>query len=632
MSHRLPPMEGPRPLVDGGASSAEDRASAALLGGLAHPPPDDLAVERVWRRLSARPSSRPRGRIWAAGLALAVLSGVALLLSVRGRPSKTPAELAQAVGGVFFSQPAETWRPGAAGQPLREAQRVRTDGTGRAVLRLPGVAAVLLASDSDLAIEQLSGGTFLRLSQGSVTARVTKRPPGEPFVIQTDRYAVRVVGTLFTVEQGPGDRTAVSVREGVVEVAGEGEVYRVKAGTRWVSEAAQARGVDETDPQVQALLEGELRGTPPTLELRRSPDMPRQEPVGMARAPDVSPAAVASAAARSERLRSTARARRQSEERPNDERAVLASRGEPVAGPPAGASAEKKAEEPEGAAEAGLRGAEAAAAWSPPLAASSPSSVDSSSAAAEPHASSLPGPLAPPDSRSLPRGPLFARLDPPASLTMLGEALQGNVPLSTAPPPAPDEGPYHRALSLEAKGDFRAARAELMRAVELEPSRAPLALYALGRLEQHQLRNRDGALAAFRRYRESFPGGPLLAEVDLSILELEVAANRREQALAESTRFLASHPASERADEVQLIRANLLRDSGDWRQALESYQAVQARELADEARYSEAYCLHRLGDLLGARRALGAYLEHFPQGRHRAEAVRALGGDARVSF
>ena len=94
---------------------------------------------------------------------------------------------------------------------------MRTDTTGRAVFRVRGVAAVLVDQNSDVGLERLTKGTFLWLSHGTLTARVSKRSRTEPFVVETDRYAVKVVGTLFTVEQGPGDHTAVSVREGVVE-------------------------------------------------------------------------------------------------------------------------------------------------------------------------------------------------------------------------------------------------------------------------------------------------------------------------------------------------------------------------------------------------------------------------------
>ena len=82
--------------------------------------------------------------------------------------------------GVFFSRPAERWQAGRSGQELAESEWLRTDPSGLAVLDVRGVASVLIAPGTDLGLDRLNTGTFLRLSRGSVTARVSKRPPGEP--------------------------------------------------------------------------------------------------------------------------------------------------------------------------------------------------------------------------------------------------------------------------------------------------------------------------------------------------------------------------------------------------------------------------------------------------------------------
>ena len=63
---------------------------------------------------------------------------------------------------------------------------------------------MLVAREAEVSIEGLSHGTYLRLTRGTVTARVSKRSPDEPFVVLTDRAAVKVVGTLFSVDQELG--------------------------------------------------------------------------------------------------------------------------------------------------------------------------------------------------------------------------------------------------------------------------------------------------------------------------------------------------------------------------------------------------------------------------------------------
>jgi TolA-binding protein len=264
---RLPGDPSPRRLTEGGAADIGDEATAAMLSRLRPRFDDDLALERNWRRIAlARAPTRARRRIvvaaFAVGLAVVLGSAVVNLRRVIGRP--VAAELVATSGGVFFSRRAETWQPGASGQGLAEGERLRTDATGRVLIRAPGIAAVLVDTESDVAFEQLAGGTFLRLARGSVVARVSKRPAGEPFVILTDRYAVRVVGTLFSVAQRPDDSVEVSVREGTVAVLeGSAEIARLTANTRWSSDGAVPSPAAVTDDAVVALLQSTLVGAAP---------------------------------------------------------------------------------------------------------------------------------------------------------------------------------------------------------------------------------------------------------------------------------------------------------------------------------------------------------------------------------
>jgi TolA-binding protein len=116
----------------------------------------------------------------------------------------------------------------------------------------------------------------------------------------------------------------------------------------------------------------------------------------------------------------------------------------------------------------------------------------------------------------------------------------------------------------------------------------------------------------------------LLPEVDLAILEIEVAAGHRDQALAESARFLASHPASERIVEIHLLRGNLLREGGDCRSALAEYRQVDAAAFAEEALFETAYCQRKLGAADAARASLRSYQQRYPAGKHRDEVSKGL--------
>jgi TolA-binding protein len=149
----------------------------------------------------------------------------------------------------------------------------------------------------------------------------------------------------------------------------------------------------------------------------------------------------------------------------------------------------------------------------------------------------------------------------------------------------------------------------------------------LGRLRQHRLRDPQGALEVFETYRRTYPNGSLLPEVDLAVLEVEVAAGHRDQALAESVRFLASHPASERTVEVHLLRGDLLRERGDYRSALAEYRQVNvatSAPFAEDALFETAYCQRKVGDTAAARESLRQYRQRYPSGAHRDEVAKAL--------
>ncbi len=558
-------------LTEGGAETGAERAIAALVSKLPSPSAaiTDASVERVWRRVTAPPVSwRYAASWWFPALGLAAL----LVAVVRGPFFRGPspvAEVALASGSVVSSgATAREWHTSQAGEVLREADRLRTGPTGQAVFRVAGVAAVLVGGDSDVGLEQLAHGTSVRLSRGALTARVSKRKPDEPFVVKTARYTVTVVGTLFTVEDGPGEHVAVSVREGVVLVSEAGGVVaRVSAGERWANDSAEIQP-DRTPDAVKMLLESTLQRDA-SARLESVPSPVRPPPPGATpsvvpppAAPRLPSAPTAGAAPPATPARTEASPAERSV-------APVAPHSEPPARPEPAASV--------------------------PVA--SPASVASAAASAAPLASSA-APSAPAPAES-----------------------------AVAPAPAPvpvDEGPYARGLALEAKGDLEGAARELSRAADIDPQHGDIALYALGRLAQRRLHDPARARAAFGRYRDRYPRGSLLAEVDLAVLEIEIDSHASSEALAASSRFLSAHPGSERVDEVHMLRGNLLRDAGRCAEALHDYSSVRTAPFTDHALYSTAYCQRKLGDRVAAAGTLRDYLVRFPNGAHRTEATEAL--------
>ena len=89
-------------------------------------------------------------------------------------------------------------------------------------------------------------------------------------------------------------------------------------------------------------------------------------------------------------------------------------------------------------------------------------------------------------------------------------------------------------------------------------------------------------------------------------------------------RFLDGHPASERSEEVHLLRGNWLRGSGQCARAIEDYRHCKSAAFADDASYFSAWCDERLGHPGAARGLLRDYLKNFPAGRHLDEVRQAL--------
>jgi len=92
------------------------------------------------------------------------------------------------------------------------------------------------------------------------------------------------------------------------------------------------------------------------------------------------------------------------------------------------------------------------------------------------------------------------------------------------------------------------------------------------------------------------------------------------------TQFVARYPVNERMAELRFLRAEIRRQyDNDCAGALEDYNAAQSLPTrAEDARYFRAWCLMKVGQTEAAAAALKQYLEHYPQGRHTAQARERL--------
>jgi ferric-dicitrate binding protein FerR (iron transport regulator)/TolA-binding protein len=610
----------PLRLVEGGAQNAEEQQVRDLLMRLpAQVVEDDLARERVWRKLPG-PETQPRRRWLLAVPALAAVAAAVLVWRWAPPKENVSARLEMAAGKVLVAQPREGWIESHAGARLTEASRLRTDPSSRALISMEGQAALLVQPGSDVAIESLGRRTFLRLSGGELVAKVVHRSADDPFVVQTTRCQVLVTGTVFSVREQAAGEVVVNVAEGVVEVhSGEARIA-VHAGESWSSAKPGQHDENHLRPGDRQLLEdalaapgereqvrvestGTLSVHADGIELGPTP-LTWQAPVGRHHfigRDEVHHTFADADAVTSPGFPADVTLTPQEAEPTSVEVITSAPRPAPVTAPTSVASL-PVSPSPD---------AISSAIKTHPSPVATPRSDHGTNAVATgahevSHASTQePVPVPVPN------------VSPPT------ESASANLPAPTAS--APEDRRYADAVSLSKSGRYEEAAKALESLTESQGAHADLALYELGRLRQRELKDLAGADKAFRQYRASYPGGSLGQEVELSLIEVEIARNQRDAALGDLTHFLSEHPTSERGPEMHLLRGNLLREKGDCRSAIDEYRSIaEVPALGGDALYFTAWCQRKLGQLDEAESSLKTYLVRFPEGAHAAEARDAL--------
>jgi hypothetical protein len=205
-------------------------------------------------------------------------------------------------------------------------------------------------------------------------------------------------------------------------------------------------------------------------------------------------------------------------------------------------------------------------------------------------------------------------------------AIEDPVAPSAPSPPEPEASPI--APPAAATPRLRAASPRLALAPPPPAPETSREAAVLGTAIRKLRRQGDarGALAALDEYAATFPGGELGAEADLVRVEALLAIGERAAALRLlDARAVESSP---RARQSLLVRGELRAAAGRCIDATADLTRVLAeppRDALDErALFARASCLSRLHDTPGARRALEAYLRHFPAGPHATAAAAAL--------
>ena len=178
---------------------------------------DERERVQLWRRIadSTASTTRPRaGRAFVIAAPLLIAAAAALWLLVGTRSGRVPADRAQPIASAD-----------ACALDARALELALPARCGERALHVDG-DEWLLAAGTQLA-RRIDGP---ELRAGRVRFVVHKRAPGEQFRVHVNHGEVRVVGTVFVVEQHDG-RGLVAVSEGVIEfVWNDGSRERVAAG------------------------------------------------------------------------------------------------------------------------------------------------------------------------------------------------------------------------------------------------------------------------------------------------------------------------------------------------------------------------------------------------------------------
>ena len=169
---------------------------------------------------------RPLG--WALAFSMALLACVAFLYRTYWQvPPGVRAEVASIDGSAYLIANGGD-RKLAAGDKLSEGDRLRTNGSSRAVLRLSDGSTVEVNERTALEVGARGRDMTVSLDGGDLIVQAAKRTSGHLYV-RTPDCRVAVTGTVFTVNSGiKGSR--VSVLEGAVQVSHSGIHSMLKPG------------------------------------------------------------------------------------------------------------------------------------------------------------------------------------------------------------------------------------------------------------------------------------------------------------------------------------------------------------------------------------------------------------------
>ncbi|MFO8071622.1 MAG: FecR domain-containing protein [Polyangia bacterium] len=188
---------------------------------------EERRLARSWRGAIA-------GGLLGAGAVAAAVAAIFLLLD----PSLPGAERAVRLSG--------TWHL-SSGDAIARGTAVIVPEDERAVLLLPDGTGIRAAGGTRMSV-QSADGSAIRVDRGRLLVRVVPRPRERRLRVLTPDAEVVVHGTIFSVEVGEPDGTAVRLFEGEVRLACRDRTVTMRPGHRVVVDEGGLVSMGALDP------------------------------------------------------------------------------------------------------------------------------------------------------------------------------------------------------------------------------------------------------------------------------------------------------------------------------------------------------------------------------------------------
>jgi ferric-dicitrate binding protein FerR (iron transport regulator) len=241
----------------------------------------DRGIAIVAQAMRQTSRSRQRARVWLIGSAAAAAAAAAVVVLSAHLPKKPASSViagttsacgnSQSVCGGASDLAPSVDVGHMNGHDILPGSIFQADSGKSARVHFDSGTHMSLDANTKVAYDEGASVHRFSMSRGAVHLQVAKLTKGQRFLLNTLDAEVEVRGTVFSVKvvepsQGCGQRTQVSVEEGVVEVRTAMQLHTLHAGDRWPGSCVASQAKSDQ----RGLTPGVLRSGASVADLAKS--------------------------------------------------------------------------------------------------------------------------------------------------------------------------------------------------------------------------------------------------------------------------------------------------------------------------------------------------------------------------